>query len=221
MNYVILRRLGRDDVQEAFGPIWGLPTTFLIGRDGKVCTEAHGAGDEGRSSRRGSSGSCSMIASVALKGFVHARLACGCVLSFREGVEGSPVTVVLDLKSPGVPGVVARSGLPLYDYREAIRMPTRLLPPQRRRFRGRELRPGQARRTPGQDSGRRFPGGPFCVSAADFMRPDSCSARRSRNSICAFRLRRSSSAQRCSASCSAGIEPEQERLPFGHGRAYW
>ena len=35
-----------------------------------------------------------------LKGFTHARLACGCRITFREGVEGSPVTVVVDEKSP-------------------------------------------------------------------------------------------------------------------------
>ena len=33
-----------------------------------------------------------------LKGFTHARLACGCRIAFREGVEGSPVTVVVDEK---------------------------------------------------------------------------------------------------------------------------
>ena len=36
-----------------------------------------------------------------LKGFTHAKLACGCRIAFREGVEGSPVTVVIDEKSPG------------------------------------------------------------------------------------------------------------------------
>ncbi len=36
-----------------------------------------------------------------LKGFTHARLACGCRLAFRDGVEGSPVAVVVDEKSPG------------------------------------------------------------------------------------------------------------------------
>ena len=36
-----------------------------------------------------------------LKGFTHARLACGCRIGFREGVEGSPVTVVVDEKGPG------------------------------------------------------------------------------------------------------------------------
>ena len=33
-----------------------------------------------------------------LKGFTHARLACGCRIAFRDGVEGSPVTVVVDEK---------------------------------------------------------------------------------------------------------------------------
>ena len=37
------------------------------------------------------------------KGFTHARLACGCRITFREGVEGSPVTVVVDEKSPDLP----------------------------------------------------------------------------------------------------------------------
>ncbi|MCX6549767.1 MAG: hypothetical protein NTY02_01965 [Acidobacteria bacterium] len=71
---------------------------------------------------------------MTLKGFTHAQFACGCRLSFREGVEGSPVTVVLDHKSPAclVSGHV--SGLPLYDNREAIRMPTRLLPPKEEGF---------------------------------------------------------------------------------------
>jgi len=37
MNYPVLVGLGRDDVQEALGPVWGLPTTLLINREGKVC----------------------------------------------------------------------------------------------------------------------------------------------------------------------------------------
>lgn len=37
MNYPVLVGLDREDVQEAYGPIWGLPTTFLIGRDGTIC----------------------------------------------------------------------------------------------------------------------------------------------------------------------------------------
>jgi hypothetical protein len=64
-----------------------------------------------------------------LKGFLHARLACGCRLAFRDGVEGSPVTVVIDEKSAVCPLTIHVAGLPLYDYREALRPPTRVGPP--------------------------------------------------------------------------------------------
>ena len=37
MNYPILVGQEREDVLEAFGPMPGLPTTFIIGRDGKIC----------------------------------------------------------------------------------------------------------------------------------------------------------------------------------------
>jgi peroxiredoxin len=39
MNYPVLVGDGRDDVKgpKAYGPMWGLPKTFLIGRDGKIC----------------------------------------------------------------------------------------------------------------------------------------------------------------------------------------
>jgi hypothetical protein len=63
-----------------------------------------------------------------LKGFTHARLACGCRLSFREGTSGSPVTVVVETSSPGCINPLHVKGLPLYDYREALRPPTRLGP---------------------------------------------------------------------------------------------
>ena len=69
-----------------------------------------------------------MITPIMLKGFVHARLACGCRLAFREGTAGSPVLVVLDAKSTGCVNPRHVSGLPLYDYREALRPPTRFLP---------------------------------------------------------------------------------------------
>lgn len=42
MNYPVLIGDGRDDVKEAFGPLWGLPTSFLIGRDGKICKKHTG-----------------------------------------------------------------------------------------------------------------------------------------------------------------------------------
>lgn len=69
-----------------------------------------------------------------LKGFVHARLACGCRVAFREGLAGSPVLVVLDAKSGGCMNSRHVSGLPLYDYREALRPSTRLGPPEEEEF---------------------------------------------------------------------------------------
>jgi hypothetical protein len=63
-----------------------------------------------------------------LKGFTHARLACGCRLAFREGVEGSPVAVVVEQKGPGCVIPLHVRDLPIYDYREALRPPTRFLP---------------------------------------------------------------------------------------------
>ena len=37
MNYPILLGLGREDIQDAYGPIWGIPASFLISKDGRVC----------------------------------------------------------------------------------------------------------------------------------------------------------------------------------------
>jgi len=61
-----------------------------------------------------------------LKGFTHARLSCGCLITFREGVQGSPVTVVIETKGPGCVMGLHVKDLPLFDYREALRPPTRL-----------------------------------------------------------------------------------------------
>ena len=69
-----------------------------------------------------------------LKGFTHARLACGCRITFREGVEGSPVTVVVDQKSSACTLPLHVRDLPVYDYREALRPPTRLVPPEEEEF---------------------------------------------------------------------------------------
>ncbi len=69
-----------------------------------------------------------------LKGFTHARLACGCRLAFREGVEGSPVTVVVDEKAPGCVIPLHVQHLPVYDFREALRPPTRFLPIEEEEF---------------------------------------------------------------------------------------
>ena len=63
-----------------------------------------------------------------LKGFTHARLACGCRLAFRAGVEGSPVTGVVDEKGAACVIPLHVRDLPVYDFRKALRPPTRLLP---------------------------------------------------------------------------------------------
>jgi hypothetical protein len=69
-----------------------------------------------------------------LKGFTHARLACGCRIGFRDGVEGSPVTVVVVEKASGCPLMLHVRDLPLYDYREALRPATRPLPPNEEEY---------------------------------------------------------------------------------------
>jgi len=42
INYPVLQGRGRDEVQDAFGPIFGIPTTVVIGRDGKICRRHEG-----------------------------------------------------------------------------------------------------------------------------------------------------------------------------------
>jgi thiol-disulfide isomerase/thioredoxin len=42
INYPLLQGLGHQDVQDAYGPIWGVPMTFLISRDGRVCRTFRG-----------------------------------------------------------------------------------------------------------------------------------------------------------------------------------
>ena len=42
MNYPILLGEGREDVQDAYGPIWGIPASFIISKDGKVCRKHMG-----------------------------------------------------------------------------------------------------------------------------------------------------------------------------------
>ncbi len=61
-----------------------------------------------------------------LKGFQHGRLACGCRLRFQDGVEGSPVAVVIDRKAPACRLSLHVQGMPIYDYREALRASTRV-----------------------------------------------------------------------------------------------
>lgn len=60
---------------------------------------------------------------------VTARLACGCQVGFRRGVEGSPIAVVVERKSAACSMAMHVAGLPIYDHREALRPPTRIAPP--------------------------------------------------------------------------------------------
>ncbi len=69
-----------------------------------------------------------------LKGFTHARLACGCRIGFREGVEGSPVTVVIEEKAAGCILPLHVRDLPVFDYREALRASTRLGPAEEEEY---------------------------------------------------------------------------------------
>ncbi len=40
MNYTVLQGLNHDDfVEDAYGPMFGIPTTFVIGRDGRICSK--------------------------------------------------------------------------------------------------------------------------------------------------------------------------------------
>jgi len=42
INYPILLGEGKEDVQDAYGPIWGIPASFIISKDGKVCRKHMG-----------------------------------------------------------------------------------------------------------------------------------------------------------------------------------
>lgn len=42
MNYPILLGEGREDVQDSYGPIWGIPASFIISKDGRVCRKHMG-----------------------------------------------------------------------------------------------------------------------------------------------------------------------------------
>ncbi|SRR6266508_4125235 len=37
MNYPILLGEGREEVQDAFGPVWGIPASFLVSKEGMIC----------------------------------------------------------------------------------------------------------------------------------------------------------------------------------------
>jgi cytochrome c biogenesis protein CcmG/thiol:disulfide interchange protein DsbE len=37
VNYPMVLGMGHEEIQDAYGPIYGIPASFLISRDGKVC----------------------------------------------------------------------------------------------------------------------------------------------------------------------------------------
>ena len=52
---------------------------------------------------------------TALKGFHHARLSCGCRITFRAGVAGSPVLAVVERKASSCTLTFHVEGLAVYD----------------------------------------------------------------------------------------------------------
>jgi thiol-disulfide isomerase/thioredoxin len=44
INYPVLVGDGREDVQDAFGPLWGIPVSVIIGRDGRIANKHSGIG---------------------------------------------------------------------------------------------------------------------------------------------------------------------------------
>ena len=42
INYPVLVGDGREDVQDAYGPLWGIPVSVIIGRDGKIAKKHSG-----------------------------------------------------------------------------------------------------------------------------------------------------------------------------------
>ena len=42
MNYPVLVGLGHENIQEAYGPMWGIPVTIIIDRNGKIAKKQSG-----------------------------------------------------------------------------------------------------------------------------------------------------------------------------------
>jgi thiol-disulfide isomerase/thioredoxin len=42
MNYPVLVGLGHENIQDAYGPMWGVPVTVIIDRDGKIAKKQSG-----------------------------------------------------------------------------------------------------------------------------------------------------------------------------------
>ena len=48
MNYLVLQGLDHDDLQDAYGPLFGIPVTIVISRDGKMCAKHVGLSSKDR-----------------------------------------------------------------------------------------------------------------------------------------------------------------------------
>ena len=48
MNYLVLQGLDHDDIQDAYGPLFGIPVTVVISRDGKMCAKHVGLSSKDR-----------------------------------------------------------------------------------------------------------------------------------------------------------------------------
>ena len=42
MNYPVLVGNGHQDMQDAFGPLFGIPVSVIVGRDGKIAKKHSG-----------------------------------------------------------------------------------------------------------------------------------------------------------------------------------
>lgn len=42
MNYPVLQGRNHDDIQNAYGPLWGIPVTAVISRDARICVKHSG-----------------------------------------------------------------------------------------------------------------------------------------------------------------------------------
>jgi peroxiredoxin len=42
VNYPMVLGENHEDIQDAYGPIWGIPASFIISRDGKICKKHMG-----------------------------------------------------------------------------------------------------------------------------------------------------------------------------------
>ena len=120
MNYLVLQGLDHDDLQDAYGPLFGIPVTIVISRDGKMCAKHVGLSSKDRFEAEIKS--LLQYDRPMLKG-LRTRAAQGSRVSFASA-EGSPVTVVVDQSRRRV-RCRCTSGLPMFD-RESLRPPTRI-----------------------------------------------------------------------------------------------